>query len=1077
MSSFPSIERLNLLRQVPIGKFLCNIRQPVVENDVVVREKPDPKTLFIAFDFVAKHFYAIGFINRFMFERIESQKYRYCYWCYRRVVPQNFDTHSCTGLHIQHYQCNICKNLYFDKEVYDNHLKLESSGWDCDCCGKTTFRGNDCYELHAINNCKPPASFVKKRCLDCGFPHLESVAHTCKEYYGCQFCEGKFKSYRDLQYHICYFTSNKQKRKAQDNFVRKKKFSDERRSGCKVFTPHWFYDFETCRDPEDVAKDNGRYRHKVMSWCMKLLCLPSLNDDKWETDYNDLMTLTQKSLEQCHLDIKFKKEASDHEDKKSFVVTGKTLDSFMELVFRHLTNKEVHPTLWAHNGSKFDGKFVLDYILNTWNYDLAGDCYIHESRLAPFKDGKEQTFTWRKGQNLFKASNVCQVAMIGSKALSIKASNVTFRCSWAHLAAPLSKLPRMFGFTDTLRKGEFPYGRLSETAWGSKHLDGLPPLIEYTPNAKKPDDRKKLIDWWYQDQKRRNASNNINAQVRQFIRDYELTHTYDPKQPTIPWDFDTELWSYLLMDVEVGARALYAYHTTALEMQKDLVGDGVGLSPLIYSTSPAWAKDMWQLYFMPLNEVSLLRKDHAAFIRSALHGGRTDKRGSIVTLTDEAFARGDRIQYYDFKSLYPSVQKCSIHDTYYPIGVAEDDDDLKRHPNMNNQILLDFMKERTGFLAIDATHLKYVTHPTLCRMKKVTNSMKLMFTNEDTVNETYCWPEIEEAIRSGEIEVTKVHRAVLFRRTTNTFNNYVDFFFQVKEAAERSGNEGLRSLAKLLLNSLWGKLGQNAYPVREWVQTVERERYLQNQFEKGYYEFISCIPKGDRFNHYCYTIKNDFNNLGSTAVHIAAHVSTWGRVMLHRKVLNVHGQRALYCDTDSAILYLRKEDAMPFVGNDLGDLTNEVPKILKDAGKTFTGEAYIREAILVAPKTYALHIQTTCGVNYYKVVCKGFEPSYQNSKSFHFENFKKLVLDKKRSRTTSQEAVMKFILGAPSLRFESSLTRNEITPMEMYSIKKLTGEYDKGVDHPLDNRLIIPYGTFQPESSFLLDQDPTKHYE
>lgn len=1051
------------------------------ENNVVIRDQVDPKTFYIAYDFVAKHFYAISFLVRFLFSRLET-KYRYCFWCYRRVIPHNFDSHDCSGLNIQHYQCDICKNLFFDKQVYENHILQESGGWDCDCCGKNTFRGNDCYELHATTNCKPPEDFIKVRCQDCGFPHLQAVAHVCKDYYSCQHCEMRFKSYMDLIYHVCYFTSDKQKRKAKDNFVQKNKYQKSDRQGGLFFTPHWFYDFETCREPDDVIRNNGRYRHKVMAWCMKLLCLPSINDDKWEEQYEKMLDQIHAILLRCDLNIKFKKESSDHENKKAFVITGTDLDSFMTLVFRHLTTKDMQPTLWAHNGSKFDGKFVLDHILNKWNYDLAGDCYTYEQRLAPQletpKPLETPKYSWKKAPNTFKTGNVCQVAMIGSKALSIKASNVTFRCSYAHLAAPLSKLPKMFGFTNTLKKGEFPYGRLAVDAWGTQHLDGLPPLQEYSPDTKKPEDRKKIIQWWYEEQKRRNASMDINQQVKKFIPDFATDHVYDPDKPTTPWDFDQELWSYLFMDVEVGARALYAYHTTALEMQKELVGDGAGLSPLTYATSPAWAKDMWQLFFMPEAEVALLMKDDASFIRSALHGGRTDKRATVITLSDEAFAQGDRIQYYDFKSLYPSVQKCSVHNTYYPKGTADDDHYLKRHPNLTNEVMLDYMKDRTGFLKIDAKHLKYVTHPTLCRMKTVSGSPKLMFTNEDTEGEVFAWPEIEEAILSGEIQVTKVHKAVVFQRTNNTFNNYVDFFFKLKESAERSGNEGLRSLAKLLLNSLWGKLGQNAYPIREWVQTVERERYLQLQFEKGYFEFISCIPKGDHLNHYCYRIKTDFNNLGSTAVHIAAHVSTWGRVMLHRKVLRVHGQRALYCDTDSAIIYLRKQDTMPFVGNDLGDLTNEVPKILKDAGKSFTGEAYIREAILVAPKTYALHIQTTCGVNYYKVVCKGFEPSYQNSKAFHFENFKKLVLDKKRIRQSSEEEpLMKFISGAPSLRFESSLTRNEITPVEMYSIKKLTGEYDKGVDHPLDKRLVIPYGPFQPQASFLQELHPTKHYE
>lgn len=1052
---------------------------PRDSNGNLITEKVDPNTLHLVLDFVEHHYYAIKHISQFMFQGEKKQQFKYCYWCYSSFVPHNYSNHACYGSNIKHFQCDICKDLFFNQEVYQNHLAEESSGWDCECCKKQVFRGNDCYEKHIETNCIPPDQLESTRCQDCHRKYIVRSGHECKPYYQCSHCEEKFINDTLLFLHTCYFNNEKQQRKSKDQFIQKNQFKEGSKRKNVYYEPHWFYDFETCREVVST-NDIGKYRHEVMAWAMKLICLPSTSSEKWKEYYQKMLEQIIKELKKVNLpqDIQWERIPSDHSGLDSVYITGKSLKSFMELIWLHLQSNSMKPIFWAHNGSKFDGKFVLDYILNVGKYELAGDAYFHENRLAPqliSGPNDVQEFEWRRRPMKRKLKAVCQVAMIGSKALSIKADNVTFRCSWAHLAAPLAKLPKMFGFPDTLRKGEFPYGRLSQTAWGSQHLDGLPPLAEYNPDTKKPEDRKKLIDWWFEEQVRRNASNNVNDQVISFLPDFTKRHLHNPSQPTIPWDFDTELWSYLKADIQVGARAMYMYHVTALKMQEPLVEDG-GLSPLEYTTSPAWAKDMWQLYFMPEQEVAVLKPFHADFVRAGLRGGRTDKRASIVTLTDEAFARGDRIQYYDFKSLYPSVQKCSVHDTYYPSGKA-DDAVLKNHPNMCNQVLLEYMENLTGFLEIDAKHLKYVTHPTLCRIKDVSGTPKLMFTNEDTVKEIYCWPEIEEAILSGEIEVTKVHAAVVFGRTTKTFNKYVDFFFKVKQDAEDTENEGLRSLAKLMLNSLWGKLGQKSYATNEWVHTVERERYLQKQFENKVYEFVHCIPKGNAQNHYSYRITPDHNNLKTTAAHIAAHVSTWGRVMLHRKVLRLHGQRALYCDTDSAIIYLRKDDEMPFVGDDLGDLTNEVPKILKDGGKTFTGEAYIREAVFVAPKTYALHIQTTCGVNYYKVVCKGFEPSYQNAKSFHFENFKKLVQDKAREEGSSQGTGLRYITGAPTLRFESSLSRQNITPMETYTVKKLSGDYDKGVVHPQDDRLIIPYGPFQPEASFLQEMHPTKHYE
>lgn len=1063
-------------------------REPIMTNGQVDQTIVDEKTIHIAWDYNEKHFYAIKYMKQFMFNESRS-KIKYCFYCYKRYDHEKFRNHFCHSINTSHDQCDLCKQLFFNKELFNDHLKKESGGFACDCCARDEFRGIDCFELHKNTNCFPPDHFIKVKCEGCGYPHLQGVPHECRKYFQCKFCDAQFTAFDHLRVHLCYFTNNKQMKKAHNNMVNT--VTNVGTSTRTTYTPHWFYDFETCRD---VEVGTNKYRHKVMAWCMKLICLPSLIDTVWKNIYQNMCNEIKKSLDGCPLNIQYRETESDEPGMSSFMITGTDFPTFMTLVFQYLKGKNMHPTLWAHNGSKFDGKFVLHHILNEWNFDLAGDCYIHDYRLAPkpkvqkMGEETETVYEWKKVTHTMKKKNICSVSMIGSRALSIKASDVTFRCSHAHFSAPLSKLPRAFGFKDTLRKGEFPYGRLSETAWGSVHVDGLPPLEEYKPDAKKPEVRLKLIQWWYKEQERRNASNYVNVQVRRFIPDFPCTHVYDGSKPTEPWRFNEELWQYLYADVDVGARALHAYHTTAIEMQQEictLSNNGTKhrvLSPLQYATSPAWAKDMWQLYFMPDNEVVVLASNDAQFIRNSLHGGRTDKRATIVKLTDEAFERGDRIQYYDFKSLYPSVQKCSVHGTYYPQGPARWDYSLLSRYQISNQFLLEYMQNKTGFLSISAKHLKYVTHPTLCRMKDTGKTSKLIFSNQDTVNETYAWPEIEEAIRCGEIEVTQVHKAVVFERTTKTFNSYVDFFFKVKEQAEQDGNEGLRSLAKLLLNSLWGKLGQNSYATKEWVTTEERKLYLQKQFESGEYQLVSFLPKGDGMLHFEYRIKNDFNNLGTTAVHIAAHVSMWGRVMLHRKVLSIHGQRALYSDTDSAVIYVRKNDTIPYVGNDLGDLTSEVPKILKDGGVTFTGEAFIREAVFVAPKTYALHIQTTCGKNYYKVVCKGFEPSYENSKSFHFENFKKLMIDKSRKRTRSndssdEEERMKFIKGAPTLRFDSSMKQNEISPIESYVVKKLSGDYDKGTVHPGDDRLIIPFGDFEPTTSFLIEDDPLKHYE
>jgi hypothetical protein len=362
------------------------------------------------------------------------------------------------------------------------------------------------------------------------------------------------------------------------------------------------------------------------------------------------------------------------------------------------------------------------------------------------------------------------------------------------------------------------------------------------------------------------------------------------------------------------------------------------------------------------------------------------------------------------------------------------------------------------------------------------------------VKQVYAWPEIEEAIRCDEIDVTEVHEALLFDKGTDVFKGYVDFFFDVKDKGEKEGNEGLRSLGKMLLNSLWGKLGQRSYPEREWVVDTTRRDYWLSKFESGDFLMKNCILKDEYRAYFEYTNPKDQNNLKSTACHIAAFVSMWGRVILHRKLLEPHGMRALYCDTDSAIVYLRGGiDEMKYLGDKLGDLTDEVFKI---APKNFK-EPYIKSAVLIAPKTYGLEIKDRLkpGLVYHKIVHKGFEPSFTNAQTINFKSFKELVngyfhldawLNKKRpmeeddDEEEEEEFIGKrlFVEGGTRLTFASSMAQNKITPTEKQVQKNLSGTYTKGRVHPNDPRFIVPFSKMKilpPPGTFLSERD--KHFE
>jgi DNA polymerase type B, organellar and viral len=1002
----------------------------------LLRTDPDPNSLYLMrdeSDSGEKHYWCVGTIKQLCNPKGNAVL---CYFCFKNFKDgPAFDGHPCHGL--INYQCHICKRNFISADSLNDHRSKEKID-HCDCCGRKKFYGEQCYERHSIENCNPPKGFNKSTCDDCKRHYKTGEIHNCDIFKNpCYNCKEPFKDLADYRNHRCYLQIEED-------------FWDPTPDG--KFNCHFAYDFETCRE-EETEEDQTVFKHEIMAWCVQLM-IPDdeLKLTKSYIEEKKFRETVIEKIEKCC----WKRDIHPQLIGNTIRIQGTCIESFVCLVTEILVQTKRGnrwcPTFWAHNGSRFDAKFLLDYFLNVKNYDLSAPTFEDENNITVRGGESKRT----KVQASKKRTKFVSVAMIGSKVLKLKVDGAVFCCSYAHLTEPLRKLPKTFGLSVGVKKGEFPYSRLKRENWGKKL--SFPILEEFEIDFMSKSRRKEVKDWW------------------------------DKEDKSKPWDFDKELWEYLYSDVDVLCKALEAYHLQALEMHKKIWITNSNsdyheklISPLQVSTAPSWAFKMYQIWFMPENRLIVLTPREAKVVRESLRGGRTDKRANYIELEDP----NDQIQYVDFKSLYPSVQKCSIHNTHFPVGRPSWG--RFNGPSDNEKLKRD-MGDKTGFIRISCKPKKYVTHPTLHRVGKYSEEEfgnKLLFELDPKAMEVYAWPEIEEAIRCDEIEVTHVHEALLFDKGTDVFDKYVDFFFDIKEE-NNTGNPGLRALAKLLLNSLWGKLGQRSYSSREWVtDTITRDNLLY-KFESGEYLMKNCILKDDHRAYFEYSKPDDFNNLKTTACHIAAFVSMWGRVTLHRKLLSYHGMRALYCDTDSAIVYLRGGiDEMKYLGDKLGDLTDELEKLAPGDFK----EPFISRVVMVAPKTYGLEIKdkTNADKVYEKIVCKGFEPSYANEQSINFKNFRELVyefyklnewMSKKRPREHVPAERRLTIRTEPNTRFISSMSQNKITPMETKVQKNLNGRYTKGQVHPNDPRFIASFSKMKmlpSPGTFLSERD--KHFE
>ena len=188
-------------------------------------------------------------------------------------------------------------------------------------------------------------------------------------------------------------------------------------------------------------------------------------------------------------------------------------------------------------------------------------------------------------------------------------------------------------------------------------------------------------------------------------------------------------------------------------------------------------------------------------------------------------------------------------------------------------------------------------------------------------------------------------------------------------------NAGLRSIAKLCLNSLWGKFGQrsNMSQTKYVMEVFEfYEILLDDKLDNKNYQFIN----DDMVQMTC-DFKDQFvDNSKNTNVYIACFTTSHARLMLYDK-LNYLNEKVLYFDTDS-IIYADDGTKNIETGDILGDMTDEI------SGKGISSFA------LTGPKSYSFKY----GDNEQKSAIKGFTLNHENNNQLNHDSLSKIVKSK-----------------------------------------------------------------------------------
>ena len=399
--------------------------------------------------------------------------------------------------------------------------------------------------------------------------------------------------------------------------------------------------------------------------------------------------------------------------------------------------------------------------------------------------------------------------------------------------------------------------------------------------------------------------------------------------------------------------------------------------------------------------------------RDAFYGGRTE----AVTLHAVADPdQGESIQYVDFTSLYPFVNKNCQYPVGHPQIITEPDSvDLSKYFGLAKVTVLPPYGLYMPVLPYRA-HGKLlfplcrscveeeIAKPLLERSHHCSHSDQ-----ERSLTGTWCTIEIEEALQQG-YEIIKLHEIWHFTQTSTTlFADYINTFLKLKQEAdgwpaavgtneskrqeyltnylEHEGvqldynaiekNPAKRALAKLMLNSFWGKFGQQSNKSQvEAISEPSRFHQLLNE-DTTYIHAIRVMNEQ--------MLELVYNRIAEAApiqphinIFIAAFTTAHARLHLYRQALFLlQPQQILYLDTDSVIYkHAPGQPTLP-TGDYLGQFKDEV-----------AGDSII-EFASAGPKNYGY--KTAQG----KVECKvrGFSLNARGQEQLNFDILKRNVLD------------------------------------------------------------------------------------
>ncbi|EGT40659.1 hypothetical protein CAEBREN_18823 [Caenorhabditis brenneri] len=854
-----------------------------------------------------------------------------------------------------HYKCGLVHQPCGQEQCPTSPQDVKQS---CQkCC--VTFRSEACYRNHlknGVNGGKSRCDYTKY-CSKCKASYFTNKKNNDKHVCGSNFCH-RCQTLKEKD-HMCTMMASV---KNEKNLTRKR----------------LFFDFESRAEPE-----TGK---QVPVLFVSLRCCTMCSGDIPK----DIESAKQKTCRNCGKDGRLKIIESMSEGKENVDVAKEAT----EYIFGDHHNGFVAV---AHNASGYDGQFLLESLISS-------------NKAAP------------------------EICLDGTKLIFMKHNNVRLLDSLKYLTMSLSAVGKTFQ-VDSL-KGDFPvlfikpenYKYETTTAASAaalvfrrNHLDPEKPIVlDAKPSVSINNSvmSQKYLAWI-------GSTENVQINISTtYGEEKVVNHRVDGFIPPCEKYREGKAIEYF---------GCYYHAHDCTYSAESMIGEK--------QARDIWEEDERRLSeiraHVPVEVVRECKvkaelrtnKDMAAFFDSyepidllrcekALVGGRTE----VFRLCMEN--EGKSGHYVDVVSLYPTVMK---HEAF-PIGQPENVEKKSLRVPLTHPSHIPF----EGFLSCRVLAPPDLKLPVLAA--KVNNRLMFFLCRkcaemenqhgcEHTLQErgfsgTFTTVELKKALSLG-YKITEVYHGVKYAKWVKNdasgkgglFTAYINQMMEEKiyssgwpsnvnteeektayckqyfekehmtlnDYSRFKKNPGKRAVAKLMLNSLWGKFAQRVDRLNTKIVLDPSEFW--DIFHDTRLILVDVRPVNDVLVVQFRQQEETLASLKTSAIHLAAYTTAYARLRLYRLMESVGAENIMYTDTDSIIYTVPDGSENPLeheMGDMLGQLTNELAGSMK--GFVTTG-----------PKSYSYIDTLSDGTEKTVNKMKGITINSEVEKKITFEKMRAMV--------------------------------------------------------------------------------------